>query len=271
MFTNRVPTGRCCSSYLLLFCLSSSCVTCTQMLPVSLYCPFLIAPSVFSDIYLRQERTKWRMVTGWRQYRGTGNIWYTRHRTKTIQRHWQHLVHKTQDEDNTERLATFGTQANVASVSVLSSSCVLCTKCCQCLWIVFVLCLAYQMLPVSLATFGTQDTGRRQFRDTGNIWYTRHRTKTIQRQWQHWIVFVLCLVCQMLSVSLNCLLPMSCVPNVASRPVSCVPNVVSASELSSLTYPIAVTSGKTLNSNIQHRVEYWIKTTTHSYVILHKC
>ena len=45
--TNRVPTGRCCSSYLLLFCLSSACVTCTQMLPVSLYCPFLIAPSVF--------------------------------------------------------------------------------------------------------------------------------------------------------------------------------------------------------------------------------
>jgi hypothetical protein len=33
---------------------------------------------------------------------------YTRHRTRTIQRHWQHLVHKTQVEDNTETLATFG-------------------------------------------------------------------------------------------------------------------------------------------------------------------
>ena len=84
-------------------------------------------------------------------------------------------------------------------------------------------------------------------------------------------VFVLCLVCPMLSVSLNCLHPLSCVPNVVSvsefssscvlcaqccqclwivfvlclvcpmlsvslnclRPVSCVPNVVSVSELSS--------------------------------------
>ena len=45
-----------------------------------------------------------------RKYRETGNIWYTRHTTKTIQRNWQHLVHKAHDEDNTEKLATFGTQ-----------------------------------------------------------------------------------------------------------------------------------------------------------------
>ena len=32
----------------------------------------------------------------------------------------------------------------------LSSSCVLCTQCCQCLWIVFVMCLVYSVLPVSL-------------------------------------------------------------------------------------------------------------------------
>jgi hypothetical protein len=36
--------------------------------------------------------------------------------------------------------------------------------------------------PETLATFGTQDTGQRktkqkQPRDTGNIWYTRYRTK----------------------------------------------------------------------------------------------
>jgi hypothetical protein len=48
--------------------------------------------------------------TGPRQSRDTGNIWYTRHRTKTIQRHWQQLVHKTQDEDNPETLTTVGTQ-----------------------------------------------------------------------------------------------------------------------------------------------------------------
>jgi hypothetical protein len=41
--------------------------------------------------------------------------------------------------------------------------------------------------PEILATLGTQDTGRRQSRDTGNIGYTRHRTKTIQRYWQHWV------------------------------------------------------------------------------------
>jgi hypothetical protein len=45
--------------------------------------------------------------TGQRQYRDTGNIGNTRHRTKTIQRYWEH---KTQDKDNTETLATLGTQ-----------------------------------------------------------------------------------------------------------------------------------------------------------------
>jgi hypothetical protein len=33
--------------------------------------------------------------------------------------------------------------------------------------------------PETLATLGTQDTGRRHSRDTGNIGHTRHRTKTI--------------------------------------------------------------------------------------------
>ena len=32
--------------------------------------------------------------------------------------------------------------------------------------------------PETLATLGTQDTGRRHSRDTGNIGHTRHRTKT---------------------------------------------------------------------------------------------
>jgi len=34
-----------------------------------------------------------------RQYRDTGNIGHKRHRTKTIQRHWQHWVQKIKDED----------------------------------------------------------------------------------------------------------------------------------------------------------------------------
>ena len=63
--------------------------------------------------------------------------------------------------------------------------------------------------PETLATLGTQVTGQRlektketidngQPRDTGNIGYTRHRTKgrenqrdnqewTTQRHWQHWV------------------------------------------------------------------------------------
>jgi hypothetical protein len=63
--------------------------------------------------------------------------------------------------------------------------------------------------PKKLATWGTQDTGQRlektemaikngQSKETGNIGYTRHRTKvrenrrgnqewTIQRNWQHWV------------------------------------------------------------------------------------
>jgi hypothetical protein len=47
------------------------------------------------------------MSIGRRQSRDTGNMG---HRTKTILRHWQHLVHKTQDEDNSETLATLNTQ-----------------------------------------------------------------------------------------------------------------------------------------------------------------
>jgi hypothetical protein len=88
------------------------------------------------------------------QYRDTGNIW----------------VHKTQDEDNTETLATFGTQdtgrrqyRDTGNIWVHK------TKTIQRHW----------------QHLGTQDTGRRQYRDTGNIWYTRYMTKTIQRHWQH--------------------------------------------------------------------------------------
>jgi hypothetical protein len=120
---------------------------------------------------------------------------------------------------------------------------VLCTQCWLCLWIVSDLCLVYPMLAVSLDCFRpvscvpnigwvsglsqSQDTGLKQSRDTTNIGYTRHRSETIQRHNQHWvhktrtqcwlclwIVSVLCLVYPMLVVSLDCLRPVSCVPNV---------------------------------------------------------
>jgi galactokinase len=287
---------KCCQCLWIVFVL---CLVC-QMLPMSLDC--LRHVSCLSYVASVSLATFERQDTGRRQSREIDNIWQTRHRTKTIQRHWQHLTDKTQDEDNPETLATFDRQdtgrrqsrdtgniwqtrhrlsmtldflrpvsclsnvttvsglssscvlsvkccqclwivfvlclacqmlpmaldclrpvsclSNVANVSGLSSSCVLRVKCCQCLWIVFVLCLSCQMLPMSLdfrrpvsclsnvanvsglsssltattqdednpetlATFDRQDTGRRQSRDIGNIWQVRHRTKTIQRHWQH--------------------------------------------------------------------------------------
>ena len=36
--------------------------------------------------------------------------------------------------------------------------------------------------PETMATLGTQDTRQRQSRDTGNIGYTRHKTKTNKAQ-----------------------------------------------------------------------------------------
>ena len=42
-----------------LFCLSSSCVLCTLgWMPVSLDCPFLVAPLVFLNVYIAQLSTQ---------------------------------------------------------------------------------------------------------------------------------------------------------------------------------------------------------------------
>ena len=54
------------------------------------------------------DKTKGDIKNG--QSRDTGSIGYTRHRTKTIQRHWQHWIHKTQDEENPETLVALDTQ-----------------------------------------------------------------------------------------------------------------------------------------------------------------
>jgi hypothetical protein len=75
----------------------------------------------------------------------------------TIQRNWQRWVHKTAP-------SVF---SNV-SMFCLSSSCLLCTQCCQFLWIVHSWLL--------LRSEGAIKNG--QFRETGNVGYIRHRTKT---------------------------------------------------------------------------------------------
>jgi len=92
------------------------------------------------------------------------------------------------------------------SLDCLSSSCVLCTQCCQCLWIVF-------LRPVSCVTNVVSVSGM--------------------------FVFVLCLVYPMLLVSIDCLssscvlctLCCWCLWILCLCHVSCVPNVDSVHEL----------------------------------------
>ena len=88
---------------------------------------------------------------GRRQYRDTVNVGYTRHRTKTIQRHCQRGVHKTEDEDNPETLSSWGTQDTGRRQTI--------QRHCQ------------------HGVHKTQDKDK-QYRDTVNVGYTRHRTRT---------------------------------------------------------------------------------------------
>jgi hypothetical protein len=149
---------------------------------------------------------KCRMTDENKQSRETGNIGYTRRR-QTIQRNWQHRVHKTKT-NNPEKLD------NRSEHAVSNTDCdvfvfVLCTLCCQFLWIVC-LRLVYPMLPVSLdclssscvpknwkakwlkgprgqvnkikCKINVRDTEGEikngQSRETGNIGHRKHKTKT---------------------------------------------------------------------------------------------
>ena len=160
-------------------------------------------------------------------------------------------------------------------------SCVLGVQYCQFLWIVFVLCLGCPILsglwivssPVSLCApilsglwivqscvIGTQDT-------TGNIGYTRHRTKTIQS------CVLVHQYCQVSGQSLSCVLvsntvsfsglSLSCVNPILSVslehcPVS--PNTVSFSLTLSCVNPNTVSfSGLSLSCvNVQYCQFLWI-------------
>jgi hypothetical protein len=92
---------------------------------------------------------------------------------------------------------------------------VLCTLCCQCLWVVFVLCLVYTMLPVSLGCLRLVSCVHYVSSVSGLSSSFVLCTLCCQCLW---VVFVLCLVHTMLPVS-GCQLfiaPSSCVHYVAS-------------------------------------------------------
>ena len=105
-----------------------------------------------------------------------------------------------------------------------SSSCVFCTQCYQFLWIVFVLCLLYLMLPVSLDCLRLVSSVPNVTSFSGLSSSCVFCTQCYQFLW---IVFVLCLLYPMLPVSLDCL-----------RLVSSVPNVTSFSGLNILNFPV---------------------------------
>jgi hypothetical protein len=90
---------------------------------------------------------------------------------------------------------------------------VLCTLCCQCLWVVFVLCLVYTMLPVSLGCLRLVSCVHYVASVSGLSSCCVLCTLCCQCLW---VVFVLCLVYTMLPVSLGCLRLVSCVHYVAS-------------------------------------------------------
>jgi hypothetical protein len=220
-------------SGLFLFCLSSSCV------------PHVASFSILFLFCLSSSCVKTKTIQrNWQH----GVHKTNKNKTKTIQRNWQHGVHKTKTnkEKQSRETGNMGytirrqTKRLVYPMLPVSLDCF----CFVFLRLVYpmlpvsldcfcfvCLRLVYPMLPVSvhktqdedkqnkgqssiddletLATLGTQDSGRRQTkqgaiknrrsRDTGNIGYTRGRTKTNKT--------APCFVC---------LRPVSCVPNVTS-------------------------------------------------------
>ena len=200
-------------------CLSSSCILCPNVDSVSrlfIFILYLVCP----------------MLT---QSRDTVNIGHTRYRMKINTR---------------ETMSTLGTQD---TVDCLSSSCILCTQCWQCLSIVylqtvscvpnvdivsrvfiFILYLVCPMLTVSLDCLSSSCILCTQCWHCLSIVYL-HPVSCVPNVdiVSRLFVFILYLVCLMLTVSLDCLSSSCilctqcwhCLSIVCFHPVSCVPNV----------------------------------------------
>ena len=145
------------------------------------------------------------------------------------------------------------------SLDGLSSSCILCAQCWQCLSIVclhpvscvpnvdivsrlfiFILYLVYPMLTVSLKINNRETISTLGTQDTGSIVYL-HPVSCVPNvdSVSRLFIFILYLVCPMLTLSLDCLSSSCilctqcwyCLSIVYLHPVSCVPNVDSVSRL----------------------------------------
>ena len=179
------------------------------------------------------------------------------------------------------------------SLDCLYSSCILCTQC----W----------HNRETLSTLGTQDTGWRQtIENAVNIGYTRYRMKknnretlstlgtqdtgwrqTIERRCQHWVhkiqdrlfIFILYLVCPMLTLSLECLSSSCilcaqcwhCLSIVYLHPVSCVPNVDSVSRLFVfilyLVYPMLTASLDCFSSSCILCTQCWQRSRLFVFIL----
>jgi hypothetical protein len=82
------------------------------MLPVSLSCPFLIAPSVFSNLYLFLFGRRQTQQIKVRENRRSNQEW-------TTQRNLQHWVHKTPDEEKQNKYKLEKTEGAIKNGQLL--------------------------------------------------------------------------------------------------------------------------------------------------------
>ena len=260
-------------------CLSSSCILCAQcwhcLSSVYLH-PVSCVPNVdiVSRLFIFILYLVYPMLTGSLDYLSSSCIlcaqcWHCLSivylhpvscvpNVDTIERHCQHWVHKIQDRLFIFILYLVYPMLTV-SLDYLSSSCILCAQCWHCLssvylhpvscvpnvdivsrLFIFILYLVYPMLTVSLDCLSSSCILCTQCWQCLSIVYLHPvsfvpNVDIVSRVF----IFILYLVCPMLTLSLDCLSSSCilctqcwhCLSIVYLHPVSCVPNVDIASRL----------------------------------------